>query len=315
MHYETNSFRRWLLLVCIVLLFITGCTNSIPSSSSADKSKHDGPPRVNTPAVLVPEASGTTVYGSDLVTIDASHTSDGYIMVLYNGSNEKVKLLIKTPDSTEYTYLVTSYGQYAVYPLPGGSGSYTITLYEAVSVADNLYAVCFSQDLDVAIANEFSPFLYPNCYVNFTPESEAVKKGESLAADCYSDLDVITNIFNFVIKNISYDEKKAKDVSYGYSPNVDETLATKKGICFDYAALMSAMLRSQKIPSKLEVGYAGDAYHAWISCYVDEIGWIDNIIQFDGKNWTLMDPTFAASSGGKKSLVGDGINYQVKYNY
>ena len=40
-------------------------------------------------------------------------------------------------------------------------------------------------------------------------------------------------------------------------PSVDETLKTKKGICFDYAALMTAMLRSQGIPTKLEIGYQG----------------------------------------------------------
>ncbi len=76
----------------------------------------------------------------------------------------------------------------------------------------------------------------------------------------------------------------------------DETLDTGKGICFDYAALMSAMLRSQRIPTKLEVGYSGDVYHAWISCYVDEIGWVDNIIEFDGKNWSMTYPTLAANN-------------------
>ena len=42
---------------------------------------------------------------------------------------------------------------------------------------------------------------------------------------------------------------------------------------------MSAMLRSQRIPTKLDVGYSGDVYHAWISCYVTEVGWVDNIIE------------------------------------
>ena len=74
------------------------------------------------------------------------------------------------------------------------------------------------------------------------------------------------------------------------------TLSTGKGICFDYAALMTAMLRSQGIPTKLEIGYSGEVYHAWISTYIDEIGWVDNVIQFDGKSWSLIDPTLAASN-------------------
>ncbi|MBQ1472846.1 MAG: transglutaminase domain-containing protein, partial [Lachnospiraceae bacterium] len=95
--------------------------------------------------------------------------------------------------------------------------------------------------------------------------------------------------------------------------------ASKKGICFDYASLMSALLRSQQVPTKLVVGYSGTAYHAWISVYISEIGWVDNIIEFDGSNWSLMDPTLAAnkanSSSAVKEYVGDGSNYTVKYNY
>jgi transglutaminase-like putative cysteine protease len=77
------------------------------------------------------------------------------------------------------------------------------------------------------------------------------------------------------------------------------------------------MLRTQGIPTRLEVGYSGELYHAWISCYVDEIGWIDNIIEFDGKNWSLMDPTLAANNSGTAvgKYINDGNNYVVKYTY
>ena len=80
---------------------------------------------------------------------------------------------------------------------------------------------------------------------------------------------------------------------------------------------MSALLRLQKIPTKLQVGYSGDAYHAWISTYVDDAGWVDNIIEFDGKSWQLMDPTLAANNdeASVKEYVGDGSNYVVKYSY
>ena len=71
-------------------------------------------------------------YGSDIVSVDASHTSDGYVMLRYTGSNEKVKLQVTLPDGTEYTYPVTDSDTDSVYPLPGGSGSYKITLLESV---------------------------------------------------------------------------------------------------------------------------------------------------------------------------------------
>ena len=114
------------------------------------------------------------------MALDASHTSDGYVMLRYSGSNEKVKVQVTLPEGTEYTYPVTASEDYFVYPLPGGNGTYKITLLESVSVEDNLYAVSFTQDLDVQISDEFSPFLYPNFYVNFNSDSACVKKGEEL---------------------------------------------------------------------------------------------------------------------------------------
>ncbi len=59
---------------------------------------------------------------------------------------------------------------------------------------------------------------------------------------------------------------------------------------------MASLLRSVKVPTKLVVGYSGSAYHAWISGSIEETGWVDNIIQFDGVNWSLMDPTIASSN-------------------
>lgn len=267
--------------------------------------------------VLMPETSGKVIYQEGYVSIDASHTSEGYVMMNYTGTNEKVKFQVRTPDETEYTYLVTKAGEYSAYPLSGGNGMYQLTLLESVSVEENLYAVAFTRSIKVAITDEFSPFLYSNHYVDFSEDSAAVAKGEELAKNCTCDLEVVSNIYNYVIHNISYDTKKAAKVVYGYTPAVDETLASGKGICFDYAALMSAMLRSQRIPTKLEVGYVGEVYHAWISCYVDEIGWVDNIIEFDGENWSLMDPTLAADNDRDevKKYIGDGSRYVVKYTY
>ena len=116
-----------------------------------------------------------------------------------------------------------------------------------MSVEDNLYAVSFTQDLDVQITDEFAPFLHPELLCEFHGRFQVCKKRVRVlqGKDCYSDLDVVTQIYNFVIKNISYDKKKAENVPYGYTPDPDETLDTGKGICFDYAALMSAMLRSR----------------------------------------------------------------------
>jgi len=299
------------LLIAIFCLLLGGCSGS----SSASRKEHSGPPRDSTPKVLTPSADGVTVYQNDLASIDASNTSQGYVMVKYNGTNEKVKLQITCPDQSCYTYLISDRGAYDTFPLTAGNGSYALQVLE--NVAGDTYTVSLAQSINVSIEDEFLPFLYPNQYVNFHTDSKAVSKGSDLAKDTYSDLDVVQNIYNYVIKNISYDTEKAQNVSYGYVPDIDDTLSSKKGICFDYAALMTSMLRSQNIPTKLEVGYSGDAYHAWISTYIDDKGWVDDIIQFDGDTWQIMDPTLAATndSAAVKKYVGDGSHYVVKYTY
>ena len=126
-------------------------------------------------------------------------------------------------------------------------------------------------------------------------------------------------IYSFVTKTLTYDDDLAKNVKSGYLPNVDAVLEKKKGICFDYAALMSSMLRLQGIPSKLVVGNAGEVYHAWINIYSEEQGsWIENVIHFDGTNWYLMDPTFVSTSNAAnavKLVVKSGQAYTKKYVY
>lgn len=299
------------LLIAIFCLLLGGCSGS----SSASRKEHSGPPRDSTPKVLTPSADGVTVYQNDFASIDASNTSQGYVMVKYNGTNEKVKLRITCPDQSCYTYLISDRGAYDTFPLTAGNGSYALQVLE--NVAGDTYTVSLAQSINVNIEDEFLPFLYPNQYVNFHTDSKAVSKGSDLAKDTYSDLDVVQNIYNYVIKNISYDTEKAQNVSYGYVPDIDDTLSSKKGICFDYAALMASMLRSQNIPTKLEVGYSGDAYHAWISTYIDDKGWVDDIIQFNGNTWQIMDPTLAATndSAAVKKYIGDGSHYVVKYAY
>ena len=60
-------------------------------------------------------------------------------------------------------------------------------------------------------------------------------------------------------------------------------------------------------PAKLEIGYAGEIYHAWISVYTDETGWIDRLIEFSQGGWTRMDPTFASGKDNDSEIL-DYIN-------
>lgn len=316
-----HTYCASLFFLLLILLFgssclLTGCSGG--TSSKADGSGSDadgsGQKRADAYASLVPTASGETCYGDDSVSIDASNISDGYVMVRYTGHSEKAKAQITIPDGTVYTYTIKG-SDYNTFPLTGGNGDYTLKVYEWV--VDNSYALAFSQDFSVSLSDEFKPFLYPNQYVWFTGDSQVVALGRELSDQSADDLDYVQNSYYYVIRNISYDNDKAENTPTDYVPDIDTILEEKKGICFDYASLMAALLRSQSIPTKLEVGYSGEAYHAWISVYLTESGWVDNIIEFDGKDWVLMDPTLAANNSSKAvaKYIGDGSKYTVKYSY
>ena len=304
------------ILLCMSLVFCScGTENKQSGGDSATKQSESSQDtkgsRDNTPVVLTGQADGTVTYGSESVTIDASHISEGYIMVSYTGTNEKVKLQITGPDEVVYTYDL--HGDYETFPLTAGSGSYTVGVFE--NIEGTSYSTLFTQTIDVKIDDEFGPYLYANQYVNFDGDSKVVEKAEELSKPCNDDLEVIEQVYNYMISNFTYDYDKAESVQSGYLPDVDEVFEAQTGICFDYAAVMAAMLRSQRIPTRLEVGYAGDVYHAWISTYIEEQGWVNGIIQFDGKNWELMDPTFASTSSKPEDFITNTDEYITKFVY
>ena len=297
-------------------LLTSGCGSSAPKT--VDYSVEGSRP--NDPKVLIPvtqETGGSTdaVIGNDEVELDISHIADGYLSARYLGDAPKIKFQMSSGDSATYTYNLATDGSCCIFPLSNGNGDYLITVY--TNVETTLYAECFSTKLHVELDDDFGPFLYPNQYCWFSPESAAVAQGELVCNPADSDLDAVSLVYNYVLQNISYDREEAETVQSGYLPDVDEVLETKKGICLDYASLMTAMLRTQGIPTRMEIGYAGSAYHAWVTCYIEEIGWVNGIIEFDGNSWSLMDPTLAASQGEKKlaKFVGDGSNYRTVYLY
>jgi hypothetical protein len=266
--------------------------------------------------VLITEAPGKTTYTGGGATVDVSNANEGYVMAKFSNSGKKIKFRITKSGKKTYTFDITANGKYDAFPLTSGDGKYKIEVYQQVS--GNQYSTALTCSVSVKLRNSMLPFLYPNQFISFTKDSNVVKQSDVLAKGASDELDVVAKVYDYVIKNISYDNDKAAQVAAGklsgYTPKVDSILKSGKGICFDFAAVMTAMLRAQGIPTRMEVGYvSGGLYHAWLSTYIKDVGWVNGVIQFNGKNWTLMDPTFA--SGGNSKYVGSGSNYSISYLY
>ena len=324
-HREQYFFRFlkrgsiFLLVFCLVGCGASGSDQSAERKAEEQKTEVqlevqgtvDIPNYYHKGNLFLPQANGKVTEKQEGVSLDLSHTDQGYFMVAYKGSADKLMVQVEGSDNIPYRYYFEPDGHYNALPLTAGNGNYAVSAYE--NVGDNRYALVFTKTVDVVLANEVLPFLYSNQYVNFNEDTKAVTLAKKLTK-VKTELEAVQEVYEYVIKNIVYDEEKAETVKSGYLPNVDETLKTKKGICFDYAALMTAMLRSSGIPTRLDIGYATNIYHAWISTYLEEQGWVDNVIQFDGKSWTMMDPTFAADGGdGIKDFITDSSNYNVQY--
>ncbi len=299
-----SHIRPFIALMLISLLILTGCGSSGSSSE---------PPVYSPLQVLVPEAPGKKTLGASPLILDISNTEQGYLTAISDSSDLKMNVQLTTEEGVVYSYFISP-GESAVIPFSAGSGTYQVCCYQQIDGSQ--YAALFADTLEVSLKNEFLPFLYPNQYVNFTPDSESSKLALSIVSEDTSDVDALTAIYNYVVQNLTYDYDLADNVESGYLPDVDATLKSKKGICFDYAALTAAMLRARDIPCKLQIGYAGTVKHAWINVYIRSKGWVDKAVEFSGDSWSRMDPTFDSNSQDEETIqqyIGDDDNYSVQF--
>ena len=258
---------------------------------------------------------GKTVFGPDKAKFDYSNCSKGYVSVNYTGST-KLKMLLKK-DGAQYDYDIPAENGIQYFTLSMGSGKYVVEIYEMVS--GGKYIKLFSDTFSAKIADPTGMFLYRNQYVNFNATSKCVAKASEVCAGCTGNLEKISAVFKYVTDNITYDKALAASVTSGYIPDPDSVLAKKKGICFDYASLTAAMLRSQGVPTRLVIGYASpNIYHAWNEVYTKEKGWITAEIQLDGTGFRRIDATFYAGASNKKTFaeyIAKSGNYSDVYIY
>ena len=295
-------------------------TTTAPESTatSATTVQTDAPEPVNVviPEVRVPLSPGTSTAENDKVRVDYSNSADGYISVRWNETGKRVKLRVTSGGST-YDHDVPTGGVTEYYPLSCGSGSYTVQIYEQTD--GDRYAKVLEQEFTAEIRSETSPFLYPNRYVAFSQNSACVEKAAQLCAGRSGTIEKTAAIFGWVTDNVSYDRELAATVKSGYVPDPDSVLKKKTGICYDYASLMAAMLRSQGIPSRLVVGYAKESiYHAWNEVWTEQTGWITPELLLSRNGYNIVDATFYAGSADKAKIadyISDSGNYSALYYY
>ena len=295
----------------------TPSSSEPPESSSEPYVEPAPPPEIIIPDVKVPTSPGTQLITGTNGVVDFSNASQGYVSARYTGSSSKVKFRIEANGVQENPDLDPN-GSVEYYALTHGNGTYTVTIFEQVPGSTG-YAVAAQGSFEVQLVSSLSPYLYPNRYVNYGQNSDIVYKAAELCAGKTSTIDKIAAIFTWVSQNISYDYPLSTTVTSGYVPDPDRTLSRRTGICFDYSALMAAMLRSQSIPTRLVIGDASpNIYHAWNEVYTEETGWITPELLLSNSGYNLVDATFYSSSANKQQIadyISNGANYIAEKYY
>lgn len=270
--------------------FFLGCDSSKPSGQS------EGTP-LEAYAAPYPVFDDAAAEGDGSCAIDTSQVSSG-VVGAWATSGSRIKFQV-VHDGETYNYDLPANGTPTFFPLQSDDGYYNFNIME--NITGDKYSEVYSTGARVSLDSEFEPFLRPNQIVSYTASSACVKRANDMRAKCSTNLELAADIYSFIASTIKYDSAKAASVASGYLPDPDTTLSTRKGICFDYASLAAAMLRSQGIPTKVVTGYVlpENIYHAWNVIYFEETGWLTVKIEVEGSAWKQVDLTFAASDGSK----------------
>lgn len=306
--------------MCFAAFFLASCS---AGAAGGTEFELNGSPRLAQPEYVRPEEplrlpdlslEGQPVHEDNGRTgiIDTRNVANGYVVASATSMVESW-FEVKCGDQIS-RYRFDTDGTPQVFPLVYGNGLYTFTIF--LQMEGNNYEYFYVVESQVQLVDEFAPFLVPNQIVDYDANSATVAFARQLTAHCTSKLEIAQQVYYWVQQNITYDVDKANYVVHvgDYRPDVDQVLRDQKGICYDYAALTAAMLRSNDIPCKLIKGYVKngdkDVYHAWNMLWLEETGWIAVEFPTNPKNWERIDLTFAAAGGADMAqFIGDGQNY------
>lgn len=311
--YTTDHIRTLLTAGALVASLALVACGGGGTGGGSDEGTTSGSALNSPDKVEVVELDPASAVTQNDGSIDTSKVNEGVVMASATSAS-RLKFLVTCGDMS-YNYDLPGDGTPITCPINMGNGSYTFAVMR--NTGGSNYVETASTTADVQLVSEFAPFSQPNVFCDYDESSACVAKARELVAGAENQGDAVKAICNYVVSNVTYDTEKASQLSSatGYIPNPDATLASGKGICFDYASLGAAMLRSVGVPTKIVTGYVSpeDLYHAWILVYIDG-SWSSAKFSVDRQTWSRVDLTFGADSSNV-GLVGDGKTYTERYVY
>jgi len=246
-----------------------------------------------------------SVYAADF-SIDQSKLSQGVIGVNGTAGAKQIRVRIqKQGANATYDYIFSNTNQ-NVYPLQLGDGTYTIMVLE--HKAGNDYGKVLSETVTVSGVSPTAVYTNSIKMVDYTSSKTSISNLNALISGESDPNKKVDILFDYIITNFDYDYDKAATVGSNYIPVIDSMYNAKKGICYDYSSMLAGALRSNGIPTKLQMGYnsdLGDQYHAWNEVYV-------------GGSWFKVDTTYDAQvkkAGLTVTMKKPNSNFTVLKEY
>ena len=276
---------------------------------------------------LVQVSSG--VWQNKYLTINTNTQSSGYIEVMYTDPNAfdirvKLKSTKKGQTNESCFWLQTHFENSPITikaPLVYGNGQYTLTVNSYMKgITGAFYTEKASLDINATNVNEQKAFTLSAGEVIFNSNMQFIKKANEIAATCSNDFEKVSKIYDWLTNYLNYGSKEYTALG-SYKCDIEKIYNNGSGVCYDFAVVLAAMLRSQGIPCKTVFGYyshINDTGHVWNEVYVPSSGSItSDKMSITGNKWCRLDPTYSWNHTGKEaiSFINDSSNYIWRYYY
>ncbi len=243
--------------------------------------------------------------------ICTDYADSGLLRICYvKEDDSKIKLQVLKSGDEWVAYNLKADGSIEDFSLQFGSGEYTARIMKNLDGDD--YVALVSKTFTVNLTDDTSVYLNSIQNVNWRYDMQPIEDVRHIIAPALENAsdsellqDCTDDLYLYICKNIVYDDDKIFNLEFDYLPDIEQTYADGKGICYDYSSLLAAMMRSISIPTKLVKGYASynpTVYHAWNEVYLNG-------------QWFVIDTTYDASKGEYRPMFKDASGYTKVYEY
>ena len=218
-------------------------------------------------------------------TVDWSTAANGYITFTAKGQTRV--FILQGPDDTQALFDVNK-GDMIKIALVNGAGKYQYAIAN-ITNGGKSYRVQYKNSFTVqSIDAELAPYLVSTPYGDYENAPDATAKAEELWDSKKTQLENIEAIAEWV-SDLKYD-KSLKQGTIGVYIAPDSVIENGGGVCNEMTKLLSAMLRSQGVPTYVQTGHnARGKNHGWVMAWVELSTSVKDGVTSSKGAWVLIE--------------------------